>query len=193
MNHLKFRSCDSSRFSVRFRLLLMLFLVAGSILKLNAQTYQAATKGRIIVQTTAGDKHFTTDYIYANIFLDQELLSFRCKSTVFLQPGIPVEDSVMFATLFNASSKPVIEFAGRLPQGYKVNKDGKSRKVTLEGILEIGGIKKPMSFEIMLSVSPSGQISYSLDKMVDVRSWGLVVPQKLSYKVLSTARLQFNN
>lgn len=158
-----------------------------------SQVFQAATKGRIIVQTTAGEKHFTSNLIHANIFLEQELMSFRCKANVFLQPGTPQEDSLMFATVFNTNSKPVIEFAGRLPAGFKPLKDGKPHKVRLEGILEMGGIKKQMNFDLMLTVSPSGQISYSLDKLVDVRAWGLIVPSKLSYKVPGTVRIQFNS
>lgn len=169
-------------------LLLVLCLTAAQ-----AQTYQKTHAARLVMITQSGEKHFTSQAIYANLFLDQKVFSFRSKAGTFLEtPGITQADADAFTTLFNLSGNPEIELAGKLPDAFVIKDGEKPRKVEVTGYLKVGGIKRNLNFSITLA-QRGEKIEYSVDQMVDGRAWGLTVPIKYDTKPTGTFRFILNN
>lgn len=158
----------------------------------SAQSHIGADKGRLILETTAGDIAYTNENMYSNIDLKRAQFEVHCKMHTF---GFSANetDKQTLERMLNLDAQPLFRFKGKFPATFKAPAKGKSVKLNMEGTIEIAGVKTITSVPVTFSLNSKGELSYSFAGMFNYRSLGIKAGSNGDVKPRENFRFQFSN
>lgn len=174
-------------------------LLAGILLSIpmlcNGQIYTGHNKAKISLASPQQALEYESNSITSYLNMNSRSLNFYAKAYTFVMDRAENAEKTLLinALQMNNDNASILEFTAQLPQNFKVPAAGQTQKISVNGLMQLAGVRKSLQLPVEVRADKNGDLSYTASAVIDLNQWNGELSSEIKSQTSGLMHLELTN
>lgn len=161
----------------------------------NAQIYTGHNKAKISLASPQQTLEYESNSVTSYLNLNSGSINFYAKAYTFVMDKAESSEKTLLinALQMNNDNASVMEFKAQLPRNFTVPTAGQSKKISVNGEMQLAGVRKSIQLPVEVRSDKNGNLSYTASAVIDLNQWNGQLSTDVKNQTSGLLQLELTN